>query len=114
MRQPRKRDPFGMECSVRVALDVLKGRWKPSILFALKDGPRRFSELQATLPKASAQALSAQLRQLEEDGVVARKVFAESPVRVEYSMTEFGSSLASVMDQLEYWGAAYLKRLPSR
>jgi len=110
MGSPRKRDPFRMECSVRAALDVLKGRWKPSILFELKDRPRRFSELQAALPKASAQALSAQLRQLEEDGVVARKVFADSPVRVEYSITEFGATLASVMDGLEGWGAQYIKR----
>jgi DNA-binding HxlR family transcriptional regulator len=110
-RQIRKRDPLRMECAVRTALDVLKGRWKPSLLFELKDGPKRFSELQAALRSVSAQALAAQLRQLERDGVIARMVHADAPVRVEYSITELGSSLSEAMDRLDLWRTAYLERL---
>lgn len=104
------RDPLQVECAVSTALNVIKGRWKPAVLFEIKDGPKRFSELQAALRTVSAQALTAQLRQLEADGIVARTVFEEIPVRVEYRMTEFGATLSKVMDQLDTWGTAYLGR----
>lgn len=104
------RDPLQVECAVRAALDVIKGRWKPSVLFALTDEPKRFSELQAALGTVSAQALTAQLKQLEENGIIARAVFEDVPVRVEYRMTEFGATLSNVMDQLDAWGNAYLER----
>lgn len=100
---------------MRAALDVIRGRWKPSILFELNTGPQRFSDLQAKLRGITAQALSLQLRQLEADGVVVRTVFAEEvPVRVEYSLTQDGRALSGVMDQLERWGASYLARRPGR
>lgn len=100
---------------MRAAIDVVRGRWKPSILFELNAGPRRFSDLQAALRGITAQALSLQLRQLEADGVVARTVFAEEvPVRVEYSLTKDGRALSGVMDQLEQWGIGYLARRPGR
>lgn len=95
-------------CPVRAALDILGGRWKPSILYELKKGPHRYSELQAALPRISAQALTTQLKQLEADGLVDRQVFTEVPVRVEYQLSEFGLSLQEVMDRLESWGEAYL------
>jgi DNA-binding HxlR family transcriptional regulator len=98
------------ECAVRAALDVIKGRWKPSILFALKDGPRRFSEIQAALEEVSPQALTGQLKQLEAHGIISRTAFAEVPVRVEYRITEFGRTLSTILDQLDEWGQAYLSR----
>lgn len=98
------------ECPVRAALDVIRGRWKPSILFEVCQGPRRFSELQAALPEVSAQVLTSQLRELEADGVVTRTVFAEVPARVVYSISEFGKTLGGIMVQLETWGEAYLAR----
>lgn len=106
----QKRDPLQDLCPVRAALDVIRGRWKPSILFELKDGPKRFSQIQAAIPEISAQALTVQLRQLEADGVVARDVHATSHAHVEYAVTDFGMTLSGVMDQLEVWGAAYLER----
>jgi DNA-binding HxlR family transcriptional regulator len=102
------------DCPVRAALDVIRGRWKPSILFELKTGPKRFSELQATLPGITAQALTVQLRQLEADGVVQRSVYAEVPPRVDYHLSEFGRTVSNVMDELEVWGAAYLARRASQ
>ena len=111
----QKIDALQERCPVRAALDVIRGRWKPSILFELSAGPRRFSDLQAALAGITAQALSLQLRQLEADGVVARAVFAEEvPVRVEYSLTHDGRALSGVMDQLEHWGISYLQRRGGR
>lgn len=101
-------DPLRSECPVRAALDVLRGRWKPFILFELLLGARRFCDLQAALPPVTAQALSMQLRQLEADGVVSRKVYPEVPARVEYSLTERGRALSPAMDHLEKWGTEYL------
>lgn len=107
----QKFDRLHDDCPVRAALDVIRGRWKPSILYELKDGARRFSQLQAALPGITAQALTVQLRQLEADGVVRRSVHAdESPLRVEYALSESGAALSGVMDQLEIWGAEYLER----
>ncbi|MGQ0680094.1 MAG: winged helix-turn-helix transcriptional regulator [Actinomycetota bacterium] len=102
-------DSLQVECAVRACLDVLKGRWKPSLLFELRQEPRRFSELQAALLEISSQALAKQLQQLERDGVIVRTVHTEAPVRVEYCLTEMGSKLSSAMEQLETWGNAYLE-----
>ncbi len=106
-------DPLHDLCPVRAALDVIRGRWKPSILFVLSTGPARFGALQSRLPGVTAQALTVQLRQLEADGVIARTVYPEVPARVDYALTPFGQKLSGLMDQLEVWGQEYL-RLRSR
>jgi DNA-binding HxlR family transcriptional regulator len=106
----QKYDRLHDHCPVRAALDVIRGRWKPSILFELKAGTKRYSELQAALPGITPQALTVQLRQLEADGVVSRTVYPQIPARVEYRLSEFGSTLSSVMDKLEAWGVDYLVR----
>ena len=106
----RKYDPLHETCPVRAALDVIRGRWKPSILHELCRGPRRFNEIQAAIPEISAQALTVQLRELMADEIIDRLVYDDGPVRVAYVMTEFGMSLSDVMDQLEDWGEAYLER----
>ncbi len=106
----QKIDRLRDECPVRAALDVIRGRWKPSILFELKNGTKRFSDLQAALPAISGQALTVQLRQLEADGVISRTVHPEIPVKVEYALSEHGGMLSAVMDQLEAWGIRHLKR----
>jgi len=106
----QKYDRLHDTCPVRAALDVIRGRWKPSILFELKDGAKRYSELQTALAGITPQALTVQLRQLEADGVISRTVFPEIPARVEYTMTDFGATLSGVMDQLEEWGAQYAAR----
>jgi DNA-binding HxlR family transcriptional regulator len=105
-----KIDPLRDLCPVRAALDVVSGRWKPSILFELKSGPRRYSDLQCAMSGISSQALTVQLRQLEADGIIQRTVYAEVPVRVEYCFTDHGRSLASLMDGLEDWGTVHLAR----
>ena len=106
----QKVDRLRDTCPVKAAIDVIRGRWKPAILWELYCGTKRFSDLQAALPGITAQVLTVQLRQLEADGVVLRNLFPEIPVRVEYSLSEDGRALSAVMDQLEIWGAGYLKR----
>jgi len=106
----QKIDPLRENCPVRAAIDVIRGRWKPSILFELNGGAKRFSDLQAALSGITAQALTVQLRQLEADGMVVRNVCPDLPVRIDYALSEYGATLSGVMDQLEAWGEKYLAR----
>ncbi len=106
----QKIDPLRDACPAKAAIDVIRGRWKPSILHALCNGTKRFTELRAALPQVTAQILSVQLRQLEADEIVTRTVFAEIPARVEYELSAYGRTLTSVMEELEAWGEVYLRR----
>ena len=95
-------------CTVEASLDVIGGKWKPLILWALGDKVLRFSELQKELPGVNAKMLTKQLRELEEDGVIQRTVYPEVPPRVEYAMTDFGRTLIPILQALCTWGAEYL------
>ncbi|MDO3383161.1 winged helix-turn-helix transcriptional regulator [Gilvimarinus algae] len=101
--------PLEKECPVWAAINVLRGRWKPSILCEIVKQPQRYSDIRKALPHISAQTLTVQLRELEADGLVVRDVYAEVPVRVEYRLTPLAESLSEVMDELEQWGARYLQ-----
>ena len=105
----QKVDALRDSCPVKAAIDVIRGRWKPAILWELNCGTKRFSDLQAALPKIAAQVLTVQLRQLEADGVVVRTVYPEIPPHVEYPLSEDGRDLSAVMDELEAWGTRYLE-----
>jgi DNA-binding HxlR family transcriptional regulator len=96
-------------CTVEAALDVIGGKWKPIILWALGDNVMRFNELQKSLPGVNAKMLTKQLRELEHDGVISRTVFAEVPPRVEYAITDFGRTLIPILRALCTWGAQYLE-----
>ena len=87
-----------------LALKVIQGRWKLLILRELVDGVRRFSDLQRALDGVSQKVLTAQLRDLETDGVVHRTVYPEVPPRVEYALTDLGVALLPVLDGLHAWG----------
>jgi len=95
-------------CPVEAALAVVGGKWKPIILWTLADGTKRFSGIQHTVPKITQAMLTKQLRELEHDGIVHRKVYAEVPPRVEYSLTEFGRTAIPVLKALCDWGDQYL------
>jgi len=95
-------------CPVEAALDVIGGKWKPLILWALGDNVMRFGELQKGLPGVNAKMLTKQLRELEKDGVIKRTVYPEVPPRVEYMITDFGRTLIPIMQALCNWGAQYL------
>jgi DNA-binding HxlR family transcriptional regulator len=93
-------------CPAELALRVMRGRWKLMIVRELSGGVRRFSALQRSLAGVSHKVLTAQLRELEADAVVWRRVFSEVPPRVEYGLTERGQALLPVLEGLHAWGAA--------
>jgi DNA-binding HxlR family transcriptional regulator len=95
-------------CPVEAALDVIGGKWKPLIIWHLGENILRFNELQKELPGVNAKMLTKQLRELEEDGVIGRKIYPEVPPRVEYNLTDFGKTLLPVMHALCDWGITYL------
>lgn len=98
----------GSHCPVETALSVIGGKWKPLILWHLgEDGSCRFLELQRLVPGVTRKMLTQHLRQLERDGIVARKVFNDLPQHVEYSLTQYGSTLRPVLRALCDWGSAH-------
>ena len=88
------------DCPLRASLRFLGGTWTPSILWYLRDGPRRFSELKGDLGRVSAKVLTARLRRLETDGLVRREDRLTSPPTVEYSLTEAGQQLRPALEML--------------
>ncbi len=104
-----KRPAYG--CGLEAALAVVGGKWKPIVLWQLSLGPRRFGELRRLVTGISEKMLSQQLREMEADGIVARKDFQEIPPRVEYSLTEFGVSLGAALKPLCDWGRNHMERI---
>lgn len=96
-------------CPVEVTLDLIGGKWKSLILWHLIGGKLRFSDLRRMVPKATQKMLTQQLRDLENAGLVSRKVYAEVPPKVEYSLTDFGKSLSPILEAMSIWGSSYLK-----
>ena len=90
-------------CPVEVALDMIAGKWKTVILYNLSIGTLRFNELMRRLPSITQRMLTTQLRELEQDGLITRKVFAQVPPRVEYSLTTQGESLGPLLNSLKRW-----------
>lgn len=99
-------------CPVETTLRVIEGRWKVLVLHHLLESVKRFNELQRRLSGVSARTLAKQLRELERDGILRRRVYPEIPPRVEYSLTPLGKSLEPVLLAMGEWGDAYLHRLP--
>lgn len=91
-------------CPVGAALNIIGAKWKMLILYHLMQGTKRFSELQKGLPGITQKMLALRLRELEEDQILTRKVYAVVPPKVEYSLTEFGRSLKPVISKVCRWG----------
>lgn len=96
-------------CPVEAALDLIGGKWKSIILFRVLEETRRFNELRRLMPGLTQRMLTNQLRELERDGLIARKVYAEVPPKVEYSITEFGKTLEPVLLALKQWAEVQIK-----
>ncbi|MGP7816563.1 winged helix-turn-helix transcriptional regulator [Niallia sp. 01092] len=96
-------------CPVESTLDVIGGKWKGVILFYLIEGKKRFNELRNLMPGVTQRMLTLQLRELEKDGVIQRKVYPEVPPKVEYSLTEFGKTLEPIILLMRDWGENYKK-----
>ena len=95
-------------CTVSVTLSIIGGKWKSLILWQLSFKTLRFSQLQRRLAKVTQKMLTQQLRELERDGLIHRKVYAEVPPRVEYSLTPLGESVVPILQLMYQWGEDYL------
>ena len=94
---------------IEATLDVIGGKWKPLIIYQLKDGTLRFNQIVGRVqPRITQRMLTKELRELEKDGLVNRKVYAQVPPKVEYSLTETGKSLIPILDQLCDWGSEHM------
>ena len=91
-------------CGMAYTLNLIGGRWKPSILWRLVPGTLRYSQLRATLPNISERILVLQLRELEKDGLIERIVYRQVPPKVEYALTDLGQSIKPVLQMLSDWG----------
>ena len=98
-------------CPVETTLTLIGDKWKVLILRDLLTGTKRFGELKKSVGDVSQKVLTAQLRDMEESGLVNRKVYAEVPPKVEYSLTELGQSLKPILDAMVDWGQDYKKSI---
>ncbi|HEY0256984.1 MAG TPA: helix-turn-helix domain-containing protein [Candidatus Methylacidiphilales bacterium] len=103
--------PATSQCPLTDLVDMIGGRWKVLLLWRLRDGTRRFNELRRSMPGVTQKMLTQQLRQLEMDGLVSRKVFAEVPPKVEYKLTTTGKELSSLLVTLADWATVHMPRL---
>lgn len=99
-------------CTFEIAMDLIGGKWKPIIVWHLgTKGTQRFSELRKLLPSITQKMLTQQLRELESDCLVERRVYAQVPPKVEYTLTEFGTSLMPILEMMCHWGAEYYEKV---
>ncbi len=97
-----------INCPMRYLLSLIGGKWKPLILQQITIDIRRFGELQKLIPEINKQMLTKNLRELEKDGIIHRKVYAVVPPKVEYSLTEKGETLIPILEVMEDWGKEQL------
>lgn len=106
----RKIENGELNCEKELTLSLISGKWKIIIIYYLEtEGILRFSEISRLLPKITHKVLTTQIRELEEDGIVQRKVFPEVPPRVEYSLTSLGESLMPIVLMMYEWGKKNIK-----
>lgn len=98
-------------CPVEAALDIIGGKWKSIILFRVMESTRRFNELRKLLPKVTQRMLTNQLRELERDGLIERRVYPQVPPKVEYSISKLGRTLEPVLHELKKWAE---EQMPAR
>jgi DNA-binding HxlR family transcriptional regulator len=91
-------------CAMDVTMNYIGGKWKTIVLWYLRNKTLRFGELKKQIPDVTEKMLSIQLKKLEEDGLIKRKVYPEVPLRVEYSLTPFGKTLIPLLDAVAKWG----------
>jgi DNA-binding HxlR family transcriptional regulator len=100
----KRKIPIDLSCGLDLAKEVLLGKWKMHLLYFIGEGKRRPSELQKMIPVATRRVLNMQLNQLEDHGLVSKKIFAELPPKVEYFLTDIGKSALPVIMTLGRWG----------
>ncbi|HUK25477.1 MAG TPA: helix-turn-helix domain-containing protein [Terriglobales bacterium] len=97
-------------CPVKLTADIIGGKWKPLILFYLEGRTLRFGELQKLIPGLTKKMLTQHLRELERDGIIHRRVYAQVPPKVEYSLTKHGESLKPILKLMSAWGTKHRAR----
>lgn len=107
----KRGDDTRTRCAVESVIGVIGGRWKCVVLFHLRGGTLRFGEIRRALPNVTQRMLTLTLRELEEDGLIRRTVYAEVPPRVEYDLTPWGKSLEPILVGMREWGERYKRRL---
>lgn len=105
--------PLNLNCGLDLVGEVLYGKWKMRLLWFIKQGHRRPSELQRKIPDASRRVLNVQLKELEDHELISKVVYAVVPPKVEYNLTEFGESLIPVIGAIGQWGESHEQRLRS-
>lgn len=108
---PQKNMP--RDCPMEVTIDLIGGKYKALILWHLRDSILRFTELKSKVPQSTAKMLTQQLRELEEDLLIARKIYPVVPPKVEYSLTELGKTLIPVLSVMCRWGKEYAEKTNS-
>ena len=96
---------------VKLTADIIGGKWKPLILYYLEGKTRRFGELRKMIPGMTKKMLTQHLRELEQDGIVHREVYAVVPPKVEYSLTKHGETLKPILKLMSAWGSRHRARL---
>ena len=98
------------DCSVTITMNVIGGKWKMPIIHNLSNGLQRFSALKRLIPGVTQKMLVQQLRELENHGIVHRKVYAVVPPKVEYSLTEYGQTLTPILELMHEWGEKHVSK----
>lgn len=108
----KRKIPIDLNCGLDLVKEVVYGKWKIHLIFFIGQGNKRPSELQKKIPGATRRVLNVQLNELEAHGLISKRIFAELPPRVEYSLTDLGKSLLPILSELGKWGdsnQAYLR-----
>ncbi|THU38126.1 helix-turn-helix transcriptional regulator [Niastella caeni] len=101
-----RKTPLSIDCGLHLTREVLNGKWKPALLYAISMDIKRPSEILRLLPGVTRRVLNVQLKELETHGMVEKKTYPQLPPKVEYSLTEIGRSLIPVIDAMNQWGDA--------
>jgi len=106
----KNKDYTPLDCPVTACMNKIGGKWKPVVIFLITLGKNRFSVLQKAIPDISKQMLVNQLRELENDHLIERVIYAEMPPRVEYSISEYGKTILPVISLMADWGKEDMRR----
>jgi DNA-binding HxlR family transcriptional regulator len=110
----QRKVPIELNCGLDIVKEVLYGKWKIHLIYFISQGIKRPGELQRCIPKATRRVLNVQLNQLEEHGIISKKIYAELPPKVEYVLTELGQSVLPIVNALGKWGDDHQKELGMR
>ena len=100
----RRKIPIELNCGLDLVKEVIYGKWKIHLIFFIAQGNKRPGQLQKKIPRATRRVLNVQLNELEKHGFISKKIYAELPPKVEYSLTSLGESLLPILSELGKWG----------